>query len=209
MTEIDTPETSPESAVPASQHSADWKVGVEYVSFYSRCGAMLIDTIAMLLPFSFFFSMAMQLYWGDANFGQEEAMIVRQAYDDPMIADQVASQLAAGGFLARWMMENIIFTIISGGLYLMFWYFYSATPGKIIMGMKIIDAQTGEPPSMGQNILRYIGYFVSSLPLGLGFFWVLWDKHSQGWHDKMANTVVVYKKTLPRELARASLSKET
>jgi uncharacterized RDD family membrane protein YckC len=35
-------------------------------------------------------------------------------------------------------------------------------------------------------IVRYLGYFVSSIPFGLGLFWVAFDARKQGWHDKMA-----------------------
>lgn len=44
-------------------------------------------------------------------------------------------------------------------------------------------------------ILReVIGKFVSGLVLGIGFFWAIWDKDNQTWHDKIAGTVVVRKK---------------
>jgi uncharacterized RDD family membrane protein YckC len=72
-----------------------------------------------------------------------------------------------------------------------FWIWRQATPGKMAIKAKIVDATTGEKPTMKQWILRYIGYFVSAIPLGLGYFWVAFDKRKQGWHDKMAGTVVV------------------
>ncbi|MEX2578393.1 MAG: RDD family protein [Verrucomicrobiales bacterium] len=75
---------------------------------------------------------------------------------------------------------------------IVFWRFKQATPGKIASGMKIVDATTGGDPSLRQWIIRYLGYYVSMLPLGLGFIWVAFDQRKQGWHDKMANTLVVY-----------------
>lgn len=36
-----------------------------------------------------------------------------------------------------------------------------------------------------------LGKFVSSLFLGLGMFWAIWDKDRQTWHDKIAGTVVI------------------
>ena len=54
-----------------------------------------------------------------------------------------------------------------------------------------MDAKTGQPASPLQCIVRYLGYFVSALPLGLGFIWVAFDKRKQGWHDKIARTLVV------------------
>ncbi len=43
-------------------------------------------------------------------------------------------------------------------------------------------------------MLRYLGYYISMLPLFLGIFWVGWDKRKQGWHDKIAGTLVIKEK---------------
>lgn len=76
-------------------------------------------------------------------------------------------------------------------LILFFWMRYGTTPGKILADCKIVNATTGEPMSLGQAVLRYFAYLISALPMGLGFLWILWDKKHQGWHDKIANTVVI------------------
>lgn len=72
-----------------------------------------------------------------------------------------------------------------------FWAYCQATPGKMVIGARIVDAQTGEAPSAAQCIGRYLAYWISGLPLLLGFFWVAVDDRKQGWHDKLAGTVVV------------------
>ena len=74
---------------------------------------------------------------------------------------------------------------------ILFWVYKSATPGKMICGIKIVDEATGSNPKVGQSILRYVGYYVSAIVLLLGFFWVIWDSKKQGWHDKIAGTVVI------------------
>ena len=74
------------------------------------------------------------------------------------------------------------------------WIKLGTTPGKMAIGAVIVDARTGAPASGGQCVVRYIGYFVSTLPLLLGFIWVGFDSRKQGWHDKMAGTVVVRRK---------------
>ena len=71
------------------------------------------------------------------------------------------------------------------------WVKLMGTPGKLLLGCQVVDADTLQPVTMGQAVLRYVGYFVSLLPLGLGFFWIAWDKRKQGFHDKMANTLVI------------------
>ena len=57
----------------------------------------------------------------------------------------------------------------------------------------IVDAKTFGRPSNRQLIGRYLGYYVSILPLGFGFLWIAFDKRKQAWHDKLAGTVVVRK----------------
>lgn len=74
---------------------------------------------------------------------------------------------------------------------ILFWVYKSATPGKMGMGIKIVDIKTGKPPSPSQSIIRYLGYYVSMIPLMLGIIWVAFDEKKQGWHDKLAGTVVV------------------
>lgn len=89
-------------------------------------------------------------------------------------------------FLISWVLPAI--AVIT------FWVYRAATPGKMAISAKIVDAQTGGQPSTGQLVGRYFGYFISVIPLGLGIIWVAFDKKKQGWHDKLAGTVVVRKK---------------
>jgi uncharacterized RDD family membrane protein YckC len=68
---------------------------------------------------------------------------------------------------------------------------FSATPGKLAMNIRIVDAKTGELPSTGRLVVRLACYFVSAAVLYLGFFWIAIDRRKQGWHDKIAGTVVI------------------
>jgi uncharacterized RDD family membrane protein YckC len=72
-----------------------------------------------------------------------------------------------------------------------FWRYCGATPGKIAVGLKIVDAATGGPPPLGRLVLRFFAYFVSAFPLYLGFLWAAFDRRKQGWHDKIARTIVI------------------
>jgi uncharacterized RDD family membrane protein YckC len=63
----------------------------------------------------------------------------------------------------------------------------------MILSLEIVDAKTGGKPSTGQFIGRYFAYFVSTVPLCIGFLWVAFDRRKQSWHDKLAGTVVVRK----------------
>lgn len=72
------------------------------------------------------------------------------------------------------------------------WYYRSATPGKILLGLIVVDVETGGKPSLGQLVGRYLGYYLSTLVLGLGFLWIVFGRRKQGWHDKLTRTTVIY-----------------
>ena len=140
---------------------AEHQEKLEYVGFWARVGATIIDSILILiiiLPIlTAFYGVA---YWESEN-----------VIEGPM------------DFLLTYVFPTV--AVIA------FWLLKQATPGKIAISAKIVDAKTGGEPSMGQYIIRYIAYFLSTIPLCLGFIWVAFDPKKQGWHDKIARTVVV------------------
>jgi uncharacterized RDD family membrane protein YckC len=71
------------------------------------------------------------------------------------------------------------------------WRRYGATPGKMAIGAKIVDAKTGERPSTARLVVRYFAYLVSALPFFLGFLWIGISRRKQGFHDKIARTMVI------------------
>ena len=73
------------------------------------------------------------------------------------------------------------------------------TVGKKVMNIRIVDADSGAPIGYGRATLRYFARIVSAIPCLLGFFWMLWDKQSQTWHDKLATAVVVPVSSYPVE----------
>ena len=73
------------------------------------------------------------------------------------------------------------------------------TVGKKAMGIRVIDFQTGGPIGYGRAFIRWIGRYVSAIACLLGYFWMLWDKEKQTWHDKFANAVVVPESAYPVE----------
>ena len=66
-----------------------------------------------------------------------------------------------------------------------------ATPGKRAMGIRVYDFREGGAIGYGRGFLRQIGKWLSTIPLFLGYFWMLWDKENQTFHDKLAGSVVV------------------
>ncbi len=76
---------------------------------------------------------------------------------------------------------------------IIFWEkFKGATPGKKVVNIKIVDANTLEELSNKQAITRSLGYIPSTFLFGLGFLMILFTKRNQSLHDKLANTVVIH-----------------
>ncbi|WP_216900149.1 RDD family protein [Synechococcus sp. CCY 9618] len=88
--------------------------------------------------------------------------------------------------------DLVIGTVLSALLVILFWRWKQGTPGKLLFRLRIVDARSGGEPSLRQWCLRYLGYVLSTLPLLLGFLWVAWDPRRQGWHDKIAGTLVIH-----------------
>lgn len=135
---------------------------LEYVGFWPRVGAALIDTLLLL---------AVCLPLVTAVYGKDYWLSTDEFIRGP--AD----------FLINWVLPAVAVVL--------FWIYRQATPGKIAISAQIVDAKTGGKPSTGQMIGRYAGYYVAMLPLMVGILWVAFDPRKQGWHDKLAGTVVV------------------
>ena len=89
-------------------------------------------------------------------------------------------------------LTSIIENLLAFGITVFFWVRLLGTPGKLLLSCQVVDANSGQPISVKQGALRYLGYFLSFFSLCIGFLWILWDKRKQGFHDKIANTVVLY-----------------
>jgi len=87
----------------------------------------------------------------------------------------------------------VINYVLPAVVVLLFWRAKGATPGKMLLGIKIVDAKTFAHPTMGRFVARYVGYFVSMIVFFLGYIWAAFDKRKQAWHDKIGGTVVIKK----------------
>lgn len=139
---------------------------VEYAGFWVRVGAAMIDTLLIL---AVTFPLLLAIY-GWNYFGEDTTFFAGPA-----------------DFLISWVAPAIAV--------ILFWLYKLATPGKMALSLRVVDAKTGGTLSVGQSIGRYLGYFVSTIPLCIGLIWVGFDRRKQGWHDKLAGTVVIKSKS--------------
>ncbi len=97
-----------------------------------------------------------------------------------------------GAFILLYFLMSLFISM------LYFTYFHGATgktPGKMIFGLQVVQA-TGEKMTFGIGFLRWVGYLISGLVFYIGFIWIAFDGKKQGWHDKIAGTVVIRTKNI-------------
>ena len=133
----------------------------EYAGFWIRFGALLIDLVIMMIVLY----VPLSLIYGEEYWVGDKLIY---GFWDVMLGYVVP-------FVAT----------------IWFWLHYFGTPGKMAMKLQIVDASTGGKMRTGQAIGRYFAYILSAVPLCLGFIWVGVDQRKQGWHDKLAGTVVI------------------
>ena len=85
---------------------------------------------------------------------------------------------------------NVVSTGITVAYSVIFWAWRGQTPGMMLLNIKVLRGD-GTKVSGGYAVLRYLGYIVCFLTLGIGFLWIAFDSRKQGIHDKIADTVVV------------------
>lgn len=99
-----------------------------------------------------------------------------------------------GQVLLREDLDGFIGYIVIISYYTFFLSVFSSTPGKMLYGLEVEDANTHKKIKFSKASERSISYIISSF-LGLGFLWIAIDrKKHQGWHDKIAKTLVIKKK---------------
>jgi uncharacterized RDD family membrane protein YckC len=135
---------------------------VEYAGFGRRLLAVLIDVMLILCITT---PVVGAIYGWDYLLDESRSLVPRPAE-----------------FLIAYVMPALATLVL--------WKTRQSTPGKMLLSMKIVDAQTGGAMSTRQMVIRYFAYLVSAIFL-LGYFWVAFDPRRQGWHDKLAGTLVV------------------
>lgn len=159
-----------------SDLSSELTENIEYAGFWVRLWASIIDTVLFMLIIS-------------------PALIALYGWEYYTADDNPYFYIAGpADLLISWVLPFIA-TI-------WWWLKYKATPGKMLFSLSVVDEKTGNALTPKQGIVRYAAYYVSLLPLAIGFIWAAYDSKKQGWHDKIAGTVVVRSKQRGTEPVR-------
>jgi uncharacterized RDD family membrane protein YckC len=140
-----------------------------YAGFWIRFLARLIDGVLLyivILPVTF-------LVMGMSAFDPS-----RQDFDS--------------AFLARQMLLTLFNLVLAAGYEVFFLGNYSATPGKMAIGKKVILAD-GSRLTYGRALARHLSTYISFFTLMIGYIIAAFDDEKRALHDRICDTRVVAK----------------
>ena len=153
-------------------------IAVEYAGFWIRLGAYLIDWIVIWII--------------DAILGAIFWMFTFPFWAWGWAADW-------GGMAPPFWLMNFPTWPLAAAYFICFWARRGETPGMMALKIRVVHADgTFLKWDWGAALLRFLGYIICWITLGLLFLWVAFDSRKQGIHDKIADTYVV---VLPRKRA--------
>jgi uncharacterized RDD family membrane protein YckC len=149
---------------------------VGYGGFWIRFVAIFIDGIVVSIPLGILSGII------DAITGVTAQNLAN--------SNSTAANAVSAAALGVAALLYLVLAVLTIGYFVYFWG-TGSTLGMRIFRLRVADANTGAPIGFGRAALRYLGYVISVIPCYIGLIWAAFDARKQGWHDKIAGTVVL------------------
>jgi uncharacterized RDD family membrane protein YckC len=147
---------------------------VRYGGFWIRFVAVIIDSIIVSIP-GFILGVIVGII----------AAVATNASGNGN-----GNSATGAAFTGVQLLVELLSLAISIGYFVYFWG-RGSTLGMRLFHLRVADATTGLPIGYGRAALRYVGYILSVIVCYIGLIWAAFDSRKQGWHDKIAGTVVL------------------
>ncbi len=157
----------------------------KYASLNRRIIAASIDSVIAsftLEPFTVWF---MRKFYHMQDIAP--STIAKALENDNTAFSELFKLLVESGKIQEFSIEILLYLLANA----ICWKLWSATPGKLLLGIRIVDVKTDKPISDRQIILRLLGYIPACGFFFLGILWIGFNKRRQGWHDLIAGTAVI------------------
>lgn len=172
---------------------------LEAASFQRRLVANSIDLLIIVISLQFF-SFFIYKFYNLIVFSPLDVTALQSALSENLDNRRITNLRSAINFLKAerlWTPYIIdqVFSLFFTSLWIIgFWYKKARTPGKMVLGCRIIDLQNAGNIgglSLRKSIIRFLMSIVSLIPLGLGFITLFFSSKGQAFHDMAAGTSVV------------------
>ncbi len=170
--------------------------GMCYVTGLRRYISVLLDLIIIVLFLQFCSQALNQLFMNSEGSRILSQIAAKSQMQVPLSIEEKAMQ---SRFVKLMILNQIVQFIMLFCYVIYMWVRFAATPGKLLFGLRVVDAQTFGKMTLRQATKSFFSLILSVAPLFLGFLWSNFNKRCQTWHDKIAGTVVVTSKSLRRQ----------
>lgn len=175
-----------------------FKTGLRYASLSSRIFAMTFDAILLLILMTPIVSAISRALFPDIDLNYQVMLLqstVQQLVHGAMTIQEAWELMLEKGVVVKVLFEHLIQILLSAVAVIWCWQTYNTTPSLAVMGIEIVDAETGGTPTLRQYIIRFLGVVLCMIPFGIGMFWILFTPRNQAWQDLMAGTAVLKKRS--------------
>lgn len=162
---------------PMQQYQAPPTPQTSYAGFWIRLISRLVDGVIVGIPLSIILVVLLAIGGGAVN-----------ATSNSDQNTQNAAAGLAGGALLLFYLIAIVATV---AYQVYFWGTSGQTIAMRLFHLKVVDATTGAPIGIGRAVVRWLMTIVNSWACYVGWIWVAFDARKQGWHDKVASSVVL------------------
>jgi uncharacterized RDD family membrane protein YckC len=161
--------------------------GIAFVGFWRRFVAFAIDGVL----FSFVFWALTALVFSRADFNRWRELLKIDPESGRVLATNAEVLSVMGDLIGLTLAVFGLFWLVHALYHIIFWTWRGGTIGQLVLGIQIRRESDGNRIGLGTSIVRYIGYLISFWVVYLGVIWIAFDGRKQGWHDKIARTLVI------------------
>ncbi len=156
--------------------------GPTYAGFGIRLVARLLDGLIVGLPLAVIFGVLFIVGGTLASTSGGSS-----SGDQSTNSQNVAAAVVSGLFILFYLAS----IAVSIGYWVYFWGTSGSTYGMRVLKLRVVDATTGAPIGIPRAFVRWLMTLVNTWACYIGWIWVAFDPRKQGWHDKVANSVVL------------------
>jgi uncharacterized RDD family membrane protein YckC len=146
-----------------------------YGGFWIRVVARLLDGLVVGIPFAILFGIIAVAFGASANSSNQGTQ-------------QAGTAIFGGAFVLLYLIAIVVSVVY----WIYFWGSSGQTIGMRVLRLRVVDADNGAPIGYGRAAIRFLMSIINSLACYIGWIWVAFDARKQGWHDKVANSVVIH-----------------
>ena len=164
---------------------------IVYSKFIPRLFSTLLDLNLMALVLSpalnYLSFILIKIFFNDYFIQTDVDINNAAAIYESMLIPDFLEYLTLGVFLQYILILFVATGLLMSFYFIGFWHYFGATPGKMLLKMKIVDSENYSKPSLYRLIKRYF-YYITAF---VGIWSIVVSSKGQALHDKASKTVVI------------------